>query len=247
MARIIYGSIITDIKGSIGGITYQKNGSGSIARLKPRKTKANTQKQRDQQPRLKGIQREWNELTLANKILWNDFASVNNKIGLDGNPKTLTGYQWFLTINQNRALFGDTSLLDPPVYEIVNPINSISLTWDEILLSAVIYPTSADPSYKWLLYSSFIINSSSKFDFNKCRLVRIIEVQWGTSRGFARADGTDPWNLYFNSVFPPNLANKPFYMMVYAKAISASSGISSLAYTTIARFVWDGVKYVIEA
>ena len=246
MARIIYGSIITDIKGSIGGITYQENGSGQIARLKPRKSKTNTQKQRDQQPRLKRIQKAWNELSLTNKILWNDFASVNNKIGLDGNAKVLTGYQWFVTINQNRLLFEDSILSAPPVYEIVNPIDRVELRFVGDILSVFAFPITTDVNFKWLVYTSFIINSASKFDFNKCRLIRKVNDAFGEFRFIANQAGTDFWNQYYNSIFPPELGNKNFYMTTYLRAISKNSGISSLAYTTISRFVWDGSKYVIE-
>lgn len=246
MARIIYGPIITDIKGSIGGITFQKNGAGTIARLKPRKVKTNTQKQRDQQPRLKEVQRNWNELTLVNKILWNDFASVNNKIGLDGQEKKLTGYQWFLTINENLKLIDVNIIETPPVYEIINPINNIILDWNQSDLRMIINPSNSSVDISWIIYSSFIINSVSKFDFNKCRFMRTVIGGYSSIKAFANDIGTRSWNSYYNSVFPPSLGNKDFYIVAYLRAISTTSGISSLAYTTISKFVWDGVKYVIE-
>lgn len=246
MARIIYGPIITDIKGSIGGITFQKNGAGTIARLKPRKVKTNTQKQRDQQPRLKQVQREWNLLSLVNKILWNDFAAINNKIGLDGQEKTLTGYQWFLSINENLLLINQDILESPPVYEIVNPTNELLVIYNGVDLNLNQNPISNDPGFNWIIYSSFIINSASKFNFNVCRLIRVIEEQWAGSRTIAVPLGDASWNNYYNSDFPPNLGNKPFYLTTYIRAISKASGISSLAYTAISKFVWDGAKYVIE-
>lgn len=246
MARVIYGSIITDIKGSIGGITFQKNGSGQIARLKPRKIKTNTQAQRNQQPRLKEVQREWNKLSLANKILWNDFASVNDKIGLDGQAKKLTGYQWFLTINENRLLFEDSILSTPPTYEIVNPIDSITLQWDQINLDIVTNVSLGGVENRVLVYCSFIENSASKVGLNKTRLVRLGTAAFSNK---VRVNGISPanyWEEYYNSSFPPSLANKPFYLIAYIKIIGLTSGISSLAYTTIAKFVWDGSKYIIE-
>ncbi len=246
MARIIYGAIITDINGSIGGITFQKNGSGQIARLKPRKTKTNTQKQRDQQPRLKEVQREWNELSLANKILWNDFASVNNKIGLDGQEKKLTGYQWFLTINQNRLLFNDSILVVPPTFEIVNPIDGISVVFESDELFAELSNEISTEDYNIAGYASFILNSASKFDFTKCRFISTLLLDDVFFQFNSQVEGNDFWAQYFNSVFPPNLGNKDFYMTFYLRAISKTSGISSLAYTAIEKFIWDGLKYVIE-
>jgi len=246
MARVIYGPIITDIKGSIGGMTFQKNGSGQIARLKPRKNQTNTQKQRDQQPRLKQVQREWNLLSLVNKISWNDFAGVNQKIGLDGQNKTLTGYQWFLSINQNRLLFDNSILLVPPVYEIVNPIDSVNLNFDASGLRFDIVRNDLITNYNEIAYCSFVINSVSKFDFNLTRLIRKLP---DTFRQIITIDNSGTrleWSNYFNSQFPPNLGNKPFYLIGYVRDISLSSGISSLAYTTISKFVWDGTKYVIE-
>lgn len=246
MARIIYGSIITDIKGSIGGITFQKNGSGTIARLKPRKTKTNTQKQRDQQPRLKEVQRNWNELSLTNKILWNDFASVNKKIGLDGNEKVLTGYQWFITINENRLLFEDSILEVPPIYEIVNPIDSIN--FQIAAGSLYLFFNIGDiPGFTKVLWNvSFIENSISKFDFNKTRLIKAAHVQDSEGLMVNIINNGGFWSDYFKSVFPPNLGNKSFYLSGYCRFIGINSGISSLAYTTISKFVWDGTKYVIE-
>ncbi len=246
MARIIYGAIITDIKGSIGGITFQKNGSGTIARLKPRKTKTNTQKQRDQQPRLKEVQRNWNELSLTNKMSWNYFASVNKKIGLDGNEKVLTGYQWFITINENRLLFEDSILEVPPVYEIVNPISGIDLDWTQIHLNIIWDGTFPSDTYNILYYASFVLNSASKFDFNKTRLVRKEELASIYNTAIIRTDDPIWWIPYYNSNFPPELGNKNFYLTCYVRFVGKNSGISSLAYTAIARFVWDGTKYVIE-
>jgi len=246
MARIIYGPIITDIKGSIGGMTFQKNGSGTIARLKPRKTKTNTQKQRDQQPRLKEVQAAWNTLTLVNKILWNDFAAINKKIGLDGQEKTLTGYQWFLTINENRLLFDDSILSVPPAYEIVNPINNINLSFEGGYLNINFNTTLNGTLYYVGEYSSFVVNSISKFDFNKNRLVGKIDQSYNYAAINLNNPANGNWSTYFNSDFPPALGNKPFYLTVYIRIIKRSSGISSLAYATISKFVWDGAKYVIE-
>jgi len=246
MARIIYGSIITDIKGSIGGITFQKNASGQVARLKPRKNKTNTQKQRDQQPRLKGLQREWNLLSLTNKILWNDFGVANNKIGLDGQEKTLTGYQWFLTINENRLLFDDSILSAPPVYEIVNPISGGYLTYTSNILRFNYNEPLGGVDSRVSVWASFVINSASKFDFNLCRNFRNYNGISDTGQNINILQNGTSWQVYYNSVFPPQLGNKSFYLLAYVRFIGLTSGISSLAYTTISKFVWDGAKYVIE-
>lgn len=246
MARIIYGAIITDIAGSIGGITFQKNGSGTIARLKPRKNQTNTQRQRDQQPRLKEVQRNWNLLSLVNKVLWNDFAAINNKIGLDGQEKKLTGYQWFLTINENRLLINEDILLIPPTYEIVNPVSSALFNWNQDVLFLQTNVTVNLTLFQPIGYCSFVVNSASKFDFNKTRLLS--QTLTGNQNVILqRIDLTDNfWNDYFKSTFPPQLGNNDFYLVGYVRIISRLSGISSLAYTAISKFVWDGAKYVIE-
>jgi len=246
MARIIYSPVVTEIKGSIGGMTFQKNASGAIARLKPKKAKTNTQKQKDQQPRTKLLQQYWQNLTLAQKIEWNTFAGNHNKIGLNGQEKKLTGYQWFLTINQNRLLFDNAMLSVPPVYEIVNPIDSVSLNFDESGLRFDIYRNDFTTPYNEVAYCSFIINSVSKFDFNKTRLMRKLTATSRQIITINNAGSRLEWDNYFKTPFPPNLENKPFYLVGYIRDIGVDSGISSLAYTAIAHFVWDGTKYVIE-
>lgn len=246
MARIIYSPVITEIKGSIGGMTFQKNASGTIARLKPRKPKTNTQKQRDQQPRTKLLQQYWQNLTLAQKIEWNTFAGNHNKIGLNGQEKKLTGYQWFLTINQNRALFGDSFLEEPPVYEIVNPINRIHFEIVENQIYIFFNPFLPNVDVKVSWHVSFVVNSVSKFDFNKCRnIINLTEYGSGGLKLNSINSGGS-WSNYYGMNFPPNLGNKNFYLLAYCRFIGINSGISSLAYTTIEKFIWDGSKYVIE-
>lgn len=246
MARVIYGSIITDIKGSIGGITYQKNGSGTIARLKPRKHKTNTQRQRDQQPRLKEVQRLWNELDLGSKIQWNDFADLHDKIGLDGTSKKLTGYQWFMTINQNRLLFDDSFLEEPPTFEVVNPITGGFLDFTSGTLRFFYNDNLGGLDSKVIVYGSFVLNSASVFDFNKNRLLSKFKGASFTGQNMVVSENIGHWNNYYNSSFPPSLGNKSFYLTAYVKFIGVSSGISSLGYTTIAKFNWNGSEYEIE-
>lgn len=246
MAKVIYSPIVTELNGSIGGMTFQNNGSGSIARLKPKKAKTNTQNQRNQQPRLKEIQSQWQQLSLENKQLWNEFASINKKIGLNGQEKTLTGYQWFLTINQNRALFNDDYLLVPPEYEVVNPINNVNFNFTNDILSFALEPNLNGAQVKCICSCSFILKSISKSNINLGRNIRlfngsIFNAIWLNNKAI------EPfWEDYYNIEFPPNLNNESFYLVGYMRFIGINSGISSLAYTAIARFVWNGSEYVIE-
>lgn len=246
MAKIIYGAAITEMKGSIGGITFQKNGSGTIARLKPRKPKTNTIKQREQQPRLKEIQSEWQKLSLEHRLNWNTFADNYNKIGLNGQSKKLTGYQWFLTINENRTLVNQPILLNPPAYQIVNPIADVYILWNGTTLGVEFDPAINGNLYATMIYFSFVLKSVSKFNFNDCRLIRTYTNNGNYSDLNIQGSGSNYWSDYFNSSFPPHLGNQSFYLMMCVRLISKTSGISSLGYTRIVRFIWNGTNYVLE-
>jgi len=76
MARITYG-LITDIRGSIGGLTFQKNASGAIVRLKSTRVINPSNLLANQQRLLASIVALWFTLTNDQKNAWNALAAAH--------------------------------------------------------------------------------------------------------------------------------------------------------------------------
>ena len=118
MARIQFGALITEITGSIGGFTFQKNRSGSIVRLRPSGTKKVSEKQSVQRAKHLSFLSLWQNLTFLQKSSWNDFAVLHPKINSFGQEKVLSGLNWFESVNQNLQAIGQSIVSVPPVYAL---------------------------------------------------------------------------------------------------------------------------------
>ena len=127
MARVTYGSGITDYEGSIGGITSQHNTSGPIAKLRPNPIVNPTALQASYQQRLSYLVSFWPTLTQVQKDSWNTFAAAHDHTTPWGDVKTLSGYQWFLSCNLRRMIYHSTPLSSAPVWAIQAPPVSFTL------------------------------------------------------------------------------------------------------------------------
>jgi hypothetical protein len=137
MARVTYGAMITELAGSIGGITFQKNSSGNVARLKPKQPLNPSQAQGLQEYKLGQLVSLWPTLSQANKNTWNALAAAHTKFSPWGEEKTLNGFQWFISCNRFLVLAGDSILSTAPAYASITPPDAFTLTADADSLDLV--------------------------------------------------------------------------------------------------------------
>ena len=128
MARVIYGESITELIGSIGGITFQRNASGTIARLKPKPPVNPSQDQSNQQHLLGSLVSTWPTLSPVEKTSWDDFATAHNHFTPWGEEKVLNGYQWFISCNANLLIAGEAIINTAPAFTSVTPPTAFTLT-----------------------------------------------------------------------------------------------------------------------
>lgn len=115
MARVTYGESITEIAGSVGGVTFLNNPSGPISKLRTNPPVNPSPNQSTYQTNLAKCVAFWPTLSQVNKDLWDAFALAHNHITPWGETKTLSGYQWFISVNLNR-LFFHQSITPSPIY-----------------------------------------------------------------------------------------------------------------------------------
>jgi hypothetical protein len=163
MARVIYGESITELVGSIGGITFQRNNSGTIARLKPKPPVNPSQGQSDQQHKLGTLVSYWSTLSSADKTSWDNFAAAHNHFTPWGEEKTLNGYQWFLSCNLNLLLAGEAIIDTAPAFSSISPPDAFTLTADADSLD-IVWPGAftVAPDYLFIYLTLPIRHSSLK-------------------------------------------------------------------------------------
>jgi hypothetical protein len=127
MARVTYGSGVTEYKGSIGGITYQRNASGPVAKLRSIWIVNPSHSQSFYQRNLAYLVSYWPTLSQANKNAWDAFSAAHDHTTPWGDSKTLSGFQWFLSVNLNRMVYYTTPIETPPTWFSFSPPDSFTL------------------------------------------------------------------------------------------------------------------------
>jgi len=130
MARVTYGALITDLAGSIGGVTFQKNSSGSIAKLRNKTPLNPSLAQSDQQVTLASLVAMWPTLSQAYQDNWAALAAAHTHFNAWGDEKTLNGFQWFMSCNLNLISAGWDPIEDAPAYASISPPNDFTLSAD---------------------------------------------------------------------------------------------------------------------
>ncbi len=128
MARILYGPLVTEVFGSIGGVTFQKNSSGSIIRSRPTLAHSSTPRQQQAHAYHQKYLLAWQDLTQANRDLWNTYATTWTKTNKFGQVKKLTGQNWFESVNYQLETGGQPFTSAPPPHDLPAEPPSFTLT-----------------------------------------------------------------------------------------------------------------------
>jgi len=160
MARVTYGESITEYAGSIGGVTFLRNASGPIAKLRSRPPVNPSPYQSVYQGNMAKCVAYWPTLSQPNKVLWNNFALDHKHTTPWGKEKTLSGYQWFLSVGLSRLLFYDAPRADPPPWIDYPPCQSFNLVATDTYLRVEWDPIYDHP-YSLVFYLTLPLRQSS--------------------------------------------------------------------------------------
>ena len=112
MARIKLGPMVTNISGSIGGLTIQRNRFGITMRRKPLPPTSSTSAQYNVRQKIITIQKAWQDLTDAKRLQWDRFLDFSGQsINADRSVK-LSGHALYLKYQLFRLLAGFSLLID---------------------------------------------------------------------------------------------------------------------------------------
>ncbi len=227
MARVQYGSLITELKGSIGGTTFQVNSSGNVAKNKVNRVQGGYPYQIAPKFNFSYISDYWNALSVEIKSEWNAFAAAQEIIDRWGTGKFLTGYQLFLSLQSNLLLIDQPLLVSPPIFSssVAVPVFSVTLSYTEI--SVTFDPSFDHTGYSLLIFASPVSRSLSLANRKSIRLVSYI------SSGISETiDITAAWSAYFQSEWPLPGLTESCGMLISICSVSESKGIAS-AFTSV--------------
>lgn len=104
MARIKLGPLVTDISGSIGGMTIQRNRFGMSMRAKPLPLYSETPSQYNVRAKIKSLQHSWQALSDAERLQWNRFPDYSGATIRRDNSILISGQALYLKYQLFRLL-----------------------------------------------------------------------------------------------------------------------------------------------
>jgi len=181
MARIKLGPVVTDIAGSIGGLTFQRNPYGIIARAKPVPIRKYTASQLTIRAHLRTIQNAWRALSDARRLQWARVPNFSGQSIRRDKSILISGYSLYL------------------MYQLYHLINDQSLYTTIAYASLPDIPTLTELSYSsGILYAIFsgVVNPAELFFILKLgyprlvpqkynlRGIRFIKAPWTSTASF---------------------------------------------------------------
>ena len=223
MARITFGAIITSIRGSIGGITFQTNKSGAIARLRPGNPKQPTSKQSNRIVEFSQLAFEWGQLDLLEQTDWNDFAAINPKIDRFGEQKILTGYNFFQALNSWRLKTGGSILVTPLPIPAESPVVDYFIRVDQIGIDIFFLDTKVDPDLELIIYATGINTTLSRSNFSRAKLLGIVATSIVTP-----FDITALWSAAIGMDYFTQTTGVPFKISFMLQVVNKTNGNTSV-------------------
>lgn len=106
MARLLMGSIVTKAVGKIGGHCFRIKGTTQILGRNPNPFKNRAVNQNSAMNVIRTVFSNWKKLVTSQQAAWREIAIANPVPDRFGNPKTLSGREFYSRVNINSLLVG---------------------------------------------------------------------------------------------------------------------------------------------
>jgi len=160
MARVTYGESITEYAGSIGGVTFLRNPSGPIAKLRSNPPVNPSPDQSPYQTNMAKCVSYWPSLSQANKDAWDALAAAHDHTTPWGETKTLSGFQWFLSCNLDNLARGFIILDTPHAWVAMVPPDQFTIEVSSTYIR-VAWSPAYDCVHTLLAYCTLPLRQSS--------------------------------------------------------------------------------------
>lgn len=111
MGHITTGGIVSEVRGSVGSLTYSRNSYGPYVKAKLVQSVKYTPKQLNRRQHFRDAVELWQSITQKERTLWNNWAKNFVKSSSLGVKTKRTGYSMFIEAYLNRSI-----VFTPPFY-----------------------------------------------------------------------------------------------------------------------------------
>ncbi len=148
MARVTYGALVTQLRGSIGGTVFQGSAYGHTAKNTPNMTRPNTAAQDVIKRAVVRCVQRWANLLPAYRLNWNSYAAAYPQYAKFNAGSQLSGYAVFLKRNMIAEITGVLSLDNPSLIATVDSTlaPTLVLVGGDLVLTFNAVPAPSDIS-----------------------------------------------------------------------------------------------------
>lgn len=177
MAKVINPLLSVEARGRMAGLVYNTWHGISYVKAHSGPNQPNTQAQLAARALMTMITADWRDLTQAQRDAWTVYADAHPESDWTGNPKRLTGQNWFVRCNVQASRAGGAAVTSPPAIAAPDPVTGwvvadaagdITVNWttpivgNEMLDILKLGPlsTGVDPKVEHAVGDCIIVNSS---------------------------------------------------------------------------------------
>jgi hypothetical protein len=196
MAQIITGGLVSDLRGSIGGLTFQRSASGLTVKAKTSPVQPTSAARSKSRSQLATLQNSWQNLTVTERQNWSTWAQYQNIRNRSFGGAVLSGQQAFMQMNRYRLLTEQTVVTTPVFTPYTLPILTLSLTSSAGVFLAAFLDMTDSSAYFPVLLMSGPIRAARNARPSNLRYVgtdeAIDDQHWDISDHYAAAFGQVP-------------------------------------------------------
>jgi hypothetical protein len=215
-------SIISDIRGMVGGNVYSRNHSGFYIKESFSPTNNQLPHQQANRTLFKYVTEKWNTLTESQRQQWIQLASQLTKNNFFGDQYHQTGYHLFMSCNRNLGLI-NIPLIDSP---------SSDGTVDYLSQFEAIYTPTPSESLT-INFPGYTINNKTRFLIYATPALNLgvysVSLQYNYI-GYITESTANSFDILtlFNDYYGPVLFNKKYFFKL--RAININSGFSGIPF-----------------
>lgn len=169
--------------GSYQGVTSSRNRYGQYIRSRATPVNPASTFQQAVRARLSANAQNWRDLTATQREGWSSLGDQMVRSDSLGQSYTLTGFQAYCSVNNNKLAAGDATLSDAPFYVPPDPILTLTPTITSASYSVAWTPTPLLAGERIFISAGPIRSAGRTFE-GDFRLI-----------GVSAAAGTSPFNL----------------------------------------------------
>jgi len=177
--------------GSVFNQTSSRNRYGQYVRARAVPVQPESGFQGTVRARLSGNAAHWRTLTGPQRAGWADLGASMIRVDSLGQSNSLTGFQAYCSVNNNRLAAGDVVVADAPSLQTPDSILTTTITLTAASFSVAYTPTPLSTGEKLFVYASLQRSAGRSFE-GDLRLTAV-----GAAAGASPLDVFSAWSARF--------------------------------------------------